>query len=409
MPYLHWREAVASLKPLLKKSTDSQGALARAVGGTLPKSLPWLVAGARLQALLAEQLATDGLQPPTDSVRSVIYDLSDEVGARVPEPGSRIEADAWIRYLYLKKRVRTLEALKPVAGDTVRSIWDDEEDVREISSIGNDGRLHFRGRRGRAWPDRVVKVAEASDTSPRADELRRRARNLAAAADVDRPWSLAKMNALAEYEAPNDLEWHELNELREVIESASTERPVQEFLQSRPQILASLVRGPIRYVIPKAPMGVSYVTDFLVADVDSIGIRWLLLELETPRSGIALKTKNEYDESARQGVSQVREWREYLQDNLANAHLLRSQGGLGLFDIRPQSDGLVIVGRRELLKPRARQIRAQTYEMERISVHTYDWLLERLEGILNFQGTPGANPYLIHRPSSLEWAESFFQ
>lgn len=397
MVYNRWDDAVAALAPLLRHVTDQQRALGEAVGISFPKRLPWLVAGARLQVALSSELAVEGGQLPTDSQVYVIGELSDELERPAPTPASRMEAEAWIRLLYLTKRVAGLKHLRPVTGDIVHRLFDPEDEVHEIASIGLDGRLYFRGGRHRAWPDRVVKVASASDMSNKAEDLRRTARNLAAAQDSGREWSVAKMAALKPYEVEADLDWHDLEQLEEVVESAPTEEPIQRFLQERPHILGSLVRGPIRYSIPKAPIGLAYVTDFLLADVDSIGIRWVLVELETRVSEIALKSKNDFDKYARQGVSQVREWREWLQLNLANARQPRSEGGLGLFDIRPQADGLVLVGRRERLSPRAKQIRARLYEAENIGVHTYDWLVAQLRGVLSHHGPPAGNPFLLHR------------
>ena len=56
--------------------------------------------------------------------------------------------------------------------------------------------------------------------------------------------------------------------------------------------------------------------DFLVAGVDSAGVRWMLVELETPQSRVTLAKKNDLDKHARAGVAQVLEWREWLQTTL---------------------------------------------------------------------------------------------
>lgn len=397
MAYNRWDDAVAALAPLLRHVTNQQRTLGESVGISFPTKLPWLVAGARLQIALSDELAVEGGQLPTDSQLYVIGELSEELNKRAPTPASRLEAAAWIRLLYLTKRIAGLTNLRPVTGDIVQRLSDPDGEVHELASIGLDGRLYFRGGRHRAWPDRVVKVASASDMSKEAEDLRRTARNLAAAQESRRQWSVAKMTALKPYQVTADLDWHDLEELEEVVASAPTEEPIQRFLQDRPHILCSLIRGPIRYIIPKAPIGLAYVTDFLLAEVDSMGIRWVLIELETPTSEIALKSKNDFDKYARQGISQVREWREWLQLNLANARQQQSEGGLGLFDIRPQADGLVLVGRRQRLSPRADHIRARLYETENIRVRTYDWLVEQLQGVLSHHGPPASNPFLLHR------------
>lgn len=397
-----WKPAVTELSGLVRNASADQLSLAATIKLPLSPELPWLVAGARLRVALASELAVHVQLLPTDYQASLLQDLSRDLRTSRPMPGSRTEAEAWIRYLYLKRRLRALRRLKPVSGDVVRDRLDPPEEVSEISSVGTDGRLYFRGGRTRAWPDRVEMLARASDRSAQAEDLRKRARNLAAARSTNRDWSLARASALRRYEVPEGIDSGDLEALRQVIDDASNEAPIQRLIQERPRLLASLVRGPQRYVIPKAPMGLSHVTDFLLATVDSIGVRWILVELETPCSGIGLKTKNDFDEVTRTGLSQIREWREWLQNNLANAQQPRERGGLGLFDIRPQADGLVLVGRRAFLQPAAEQLRAQVHEKDHIVVHTYDWLAEQLRGVLAYAGPPATNPYLLQPGTSLD-------
>jgi antiviral defense system Shedu protein SduA len=141
-----------------------------------------------------------------------------------------------------------------------------------------------------------------------------------------------------------------------------------------------------------------YVPDFLACDTDSLGLRWLLVELETPQSSITLSTKNELDASARRGVTQIKEWREWLQNNIDMARRPVEQDGLGLADIRPRSEGLVLVGRRTVLNDNAGAVRHPYREDDWIRIHTYDWLVESLFGILAFAGPPRASPHVIKPP-----------
>ena len=138
-----------------------------------------------------------------------------------------------------------------------------------------------------------------------------------------------------------------------------------------------------------------YIPDFLIGDYDSLGLRWVLAELETPNSSVTLKSSNELEPRARKGVSQLKEWREWLQDNLGMARRSKREHGLGLVDIRPQSDGLVLVGRRNNLHPNTHIVRHPIRENDRIQVHTYDWLIEQLNGLLEFIGPSGLNPYML--------------
>jgi hypothetical protein len=160
-------------------------------------------------------------------------------------------------------------------------------------------------------------------------------------------------------------------------------------------MLAALVGGRSRFVVPRPNLGGKRIPDFLIADVDSAGINWVLVELETPVSAVTLKGDRLLEKHARKGVSQVDEWRRWIENNLSLARGSRREGGLGLVDISPRSKGLVLVGRRARLGDNASEVRRPIGENQRIDVHTYDYLLERLEGALSFRGPSGLNPHLI--------------
>jgi hypothetical protein len=147
--------------------------------------------------------------------------------------------------------------------------------------------------------------------------------------------------------------------------------------EKRPEILAGVLNGKTRYCIPKAAFDAKYISDFLIADTDSYGIHWTLVELETPLSSISLK-KDTPDQYARQGVSQIQAWREYIEYNIAHVQLSKEKGGLGLVDITRNSRGLVIIGRRSLLRENTNLVRRPFRDQNNIYIHTYDWLLERL-------------------------------
>jgi len=124
--------------------------------------------------------------------------------------------------------------------------------------------------------------------------------------------------ASTEFEVKSPLTTEDVEQLREVIEAADDEKPIQEFIESHPQILGTLLGGNIRFCLPRSSLAGKYVPDFLASNVDSLGVRWVLIELETPRSSVTLKNSNELEQHARKGVSQVREWREWLQKILTS-------------------------------------------------------------------------------------------
>jgi hypothetical protein len=66
-------------------------------------------------------------------------------------------------------------------------------------------------------------------------------------------------------------------------------------------------------------------------------------------------------------------------------------------DYAPPSDAIVLAERRNLLRASSREIRRPFEEKNRISVHTYDWLMERLQGTLDYDGLPALNPDALQR------------
>jgi hypothetical protein len=207
---------------------------------------------------------------------------------------------------------------------------------------------------------------------------------------------MVKQEELEDYVAKAPLTPEDIEHLREAIDAAEDERPIQLFLEARPQLLTALLGGSFRYCLPRLRLADKYVPDFLISDVNSLGVSWVFVELETPVSSVALATGNQLDQYARKGVSQVEEWREWILHHLDQARRSRRNGdGLGLFDIRPESEGLVLVGRRAMLRENANAVRTRIREKQNIHVHTYDWLLERLAGILNFSGPAAHNPHLL--------------
>jgi hypothetical protein len=306
------------------------------------------------------------------------------------------EAKAWIEFHLLKRRLEALERLRPEAGDIVQIKDSGGNWLGEVVSIAGNGRIHFKGGQGaRAWPDRVTLKCRKEATTKSALKFKKNATNQASTRSRASGWSMAKEQELADFSVAVSITGDDVEQLQEVIDAAKDERPIQSFLEARPQILAALLTGTSRFCVMRPQLGGRIIPDFLLSDVDSLGIRWVLVELETPVSTITLKNDNLLDKYARKGVSQVEEWRNWFQNNLELARRSRRDGGHGLVDIRPRSEGLVLVGRRARMYDNADVVRHPIRENQHIRVHTYDWLIDRLNGVLSFSGPSGANPHLI--------------
>lgn len=387
------------LREFTDPATPLQHELAKLAGLTLPASLPQAVAAARLRVALAQPLNVSRRPEPIDSREEYLTSLARDLRVRVLPYESREEFDAWLQHVFAVRRFRSLRALKLDAGDVVRRLAEPEA-YEEVSSIGVDGTVFLKGR-SRAWPDQLEVVARSGDATPHAAAVRQRAANRAALRAPAAEWSMVKHAELEPFLCEDEPDAGDIDELRVIVEAAADERPIQELLQARPALLCALLRGPERFCLPQVRVGTKYVADFFIADVDSTGVRWVLVELESPASDVALTRGNQFEQRARRGVAQIEEWREWLQDNLDTARRPKRQNGLGLVDIRPDVPGLVIVGRRHRLLDPARVLRQRLQESQQISMHTYDWLIEHVERASRFNGPSGLNQYLLQRGDAL--------
>lgn len=394
MTFTNWREAAEALAAATNAATPSQRKLAQHTGTPIPLYTPKIVASAMLRLSLTEELSLSISNFLSHRYEARIQGLRRRSDPAI-EPQTDEEAVAWITYLRLVRRREAITRLKLEEGDAVET---KDGELAEVSSIGYDGKVFFKGGRGfRAWPDLINMIARKNENSDSATLARQHARNMAALRQSPSDWSLAKRNDLSEFAAKNIISEDDITELEGVIMKAKDERPIQKFLEANQHLLTALLEGQERYCIPLKRLGSEHVPDFIIGDVNSLGVRWVLVELETPRSGIYLKDGLLLDAKARKGVSQIADWRNWLSDNIAYARERRSENGLGLFDIREMAEALVIVGRRSRMPPTKDAQRIEYRQSNRIKIHSYDWLVESLRGAIRHSGPPAVNHYTIPR------------
>lgn len=167
--------------------------------------------------------------------------------------------------------------------------------------------------------------------------------------------------------------------LRQVLEAAPDERPLQAFLEEHARLLAAsfLTGGHGRYVRPQVRLGSQWVADFLIAERSSMGLFWTLVEIESPRAPMFLQS-GEWSKESRHAIHQILSWRRWLQENLDYAR--KPMGvGLGLVDIEHSPEGVILVGRHEHVKPDADWLRRDLFREQRILVHSYDDFVARVE------------------------------
>lgn len=169
-------------------------------------------------------------------------------------------------------------------------------------------------------------------------------------------------------------------QLEMLVQSNPKEIALQRFLEANPSLFYSFMRtGHGNWVFPQLPLGKDFVPDFLYCAGNSGGPTWTLVELESPRQKPFLKDGN-FSESLRTALNQVRDWRRYISDNHYILRKPKSEGGQGLFLLRPRSFARIIIGRRPDKYPtRYQRLRQEIREDENIEVISYDTFVEEIK------------------------------
>ena len=180
----------------------------------------------------------------------------------------------------------------------------------------------------------------------------------------------------------DDVQPSDIETLRHVLNTATREEDIQQFLQKNPSLLIQhLGGGHGRWIIPKQRLGSQHVTDFMIADCDSIGFHWTAVELESPLATMFTKAGNP-SATLNHAIRQIRGWRIWLSHNQNYAARPRSDDGLGLTDIDAEVPGLILMGRRATESAGTRHMRRQISRESKIEIHTFDFLLDALAGRL---------------------------
>jgi hypothetical protein len=380
MPFDRWEDAAAVLRETIALADDEQQKFAETVGLRLPAGAPALVAATMLRERLRDLLREAPSEPPTDGQLEYLDDLLDRTGEPRPFPANtKLQMSAWLDVLSAKRTLQALEWLQPVTGDVVSRI-DRQDELYAVVSVSGDGHINLAGGR-RTWPHRLRMEARASDQDSRAQSLRQQERNQRATRARAGP-SVAKLKVLAQYNVTMNPTQAELELLRRAVEAGEDgedERPIQRCLASHPELLATLFSSSYgTFVRPQVSLGGNKVPDFAVATADTAGIHWILIELESPRAALAI-AKGRLADKAREGVQQIEDWREWLQANLDYAHRPPEEQGLGLPEIRPEAEGIVFIGRRDAARQATTGVRRRLMEQSRITIHSYDWLLDAVD------------------------------
>lgn len=175
-----YREPVRLMSEAVGPATAEQRQLAAKVGLTLDDDVPRAVAAALLEEHLEPAIRGTHALEATDRQREFLDTLGSE---RATQPGlTRGIASAWIDHILTLRNIEQLIRLQPSKNDAVIVATEiDFEgkrmeflDYKQVSSVGSDGLIYFKGGNGQcARPYRLTKASPSEDSSdyPQSREL----------------------------------------------------------------------------------------------------------------------------------------------------------------------------------------------------------------------------------------------
>ncbi len=185
----------------------------------------------------------------------------------------------------------------------------------------------------------------------------------------------------------------DVSRLRTRVRTATDERSMQKFLEANPEFLIQhLGGGHGRWVLPHQRLGSQFCTDFLIADRNSMGYGWEVVELESPKARMFTK-RGDPTAALTHAIRQIADWRIWLAANVDYAQRSRAAGGLGLPQIHARAEGLILMSTRAQESPENAVRRRELSITNGIAIHTYDFLVEACAGRANaLQGVRKTNP-----------------
>jgi hypothetical protein len=131
-------------------------------------------------------------------------------------------------------------------------------------------------------------------------------------------------------------------------------------------------------VIPTKRLGSEHITDFLVGEDTPHQPTWYAVELERPQA-LLFTQRGDPSAALTHAMRQIDDWRTWLSRNRDYASRAPEWAGLGLGDIDPELEGLVIIGRGSTLDTAVEDRRRRLARANRMRIETYDWLITQAE------------------------------
>lgn len=169
-----------------------------------------------------------------------------------------------------------------------------------------------------------------------------------------------------------------LDQLERLINTSRDERPIQGFLRQHPYVLATALYPHNCWIFPHPRLGGGqHIPDFLYCDRNSLGFRYLLVELESPTMR-ALNQDQSISAGTHHAVQQIQDYRGWLR---ANALAEQKQYP----EISERCEGYILIGRAGEDRDEDGQRRLADLRDSHIEIASYDRLLAEARNHLRHQ------------------------
>jgi hypothetical protein len=162
-----------------------------------------------------------------------------------------------------------------------------------------------------------------------------------------------------------------------LLDACASEAAVHKFLAARSYFFNGVVRlWGLSPLYSKIKLGSEHEIDFVCFDTGSYGPEWRLIEIEGPKKRLFAKS-GEPSAHLLHAIQQVRDWHQWIHDNLDYARKLMPQLDYPL--------GYVFVGRAsELSSSEQRKLRRLAYDNRSIlKIHTLDHFTGMARSVLS--------------------------
>lgn len=200
---------------------------------------------------------------------------------------------------------------------------------------------------------------------------------------------------------PNNYLWYmELKQLdlekesqlfSDVIYSVKTENEIQTYIKENKKwfIPASLFKEYNfahhgAYIFPEMRLGSEYKADYGLVGKNSDGYHIVLVEFEKADVEFKLKNQNSESESVRKGLTQIRDWKRWIDSN--RAYFLRTYKftDKGIDIPSYHFHYCVVVGRRDRMNEAAYDLKSQlSNEYNNLKIVTFDRLVDNISKLGN--------------------------